>query len=121
MTDQIRVLVAVDLRDVDAAVAEQMTAQVSDANRERSHRAGCLQYETYRSASNADHVHIVELWESMEAFDAHWRVQSASTTPEPPAGIRIETEFYKRQVMESSAGHWQSIDPQGRSAIIRWP
>jgi quinol monooxygenase YgiN len=36
---------------------------------------GCLQYELYRSARIPENIALLELWESRDAFNAHWALE----------------------------------------------
>jgi|SRR5579884_73024 quinol monooxygenase YgiN len=49
---------------------------------------GCIQYELFRSTRNPENLVLLELWESKEAFDAHYALERTR----PRLGVEFRGE-----------------------------
>src|SRR5262245_14171138 len=67
MPSAVRVMVSTCHQDLDSRQSELI--EKSQAAQEEP---GCLQYEYFRSHDLPENLARLELWESTEAWDAHW-------------------------------------------------
>lgn len=120
---QVRVVVQINLEE-GAGDREALAASIVAGSDKAAREPGCLQYTSYRSVSAPDTVVVLELWDSLENYDRHWRSMVAE---DPRAGLPQEgeprkvIEFYQHSVFELVDGSWQTIDVARRAETIRWP
>lgn len=118
----IRLLIQMNRNDV----TDDLLQQLAERGRQiEATEPGCLQFEYFRSLANPDKFAIVELWESYEAYDGHWRtVQANRPAPQPgqPAPPRPQnlSEIYQHAVFDVVDGVWAPRDASRRIDSIRW-
>ena len=117
----IRAVISFTAPSAEAAEAE-MAARIARCRQTEAEEAGCLQFEVYRSALRPEKFVLLELWESEEAFDRHWRLNRSGTRPPNPStpGRTQTAEFYKQRLFVQVEGVWSAADATDRTDGIRW-
>lgn len=98
---------------------------------------GCLQFEFFRGNEFPENFVQLELWESPEAYDDHWKRHSQRALFDevakleapyhhgPPAFPRRHgvngCELYHHTYFQQVAGAFTPVDSDKRSESIRWP
>jgi quinol monooxygenase YgiN len=98
---------------------------------------GCLEFDTFRDVEFPENFAQLELWESPQAFDAHWQSSKASGvfcdlenlvaphhrgTPEyPRRDGNNGAEFYHYQPYSIAGRTFAPTDPAQHSESLRWP
>ena len=117
----IRAVISITMPSAEAAEAELAT-RIERCRQTEAEEAGCLQFEVYRSALRPEKLVLLELWESEEAFDRHWRLNRSGARPRNPVTPgRIQTaEFYRQHLFVQVEGVWSAADAADRTEGIRW-
>jgi quinol monooxygenase YgiN len=117
----IRAVISFTMPSAAAADAE-MAARIERCRQTEAEEAGCLQFEVYRSAVHPEKFVLLELWESEEAFDRHWRLNRSGARPRNPStpGRTQTAEFYRQHVFVQVEGVWSAAEPADRTEGIRW-
>ena len=98
---------------------------------------GCLEFDTFRDVEYPENFAQLELWESPQAFDAHWQRHKAAGvfcdlanlmaphhrgTPQyPRRGGNNGAEFYPHATFAMTNQTFVAKDPAARIESLRWP
>ena len=131
-----------EIRVLVQSAQEGLEGEV-DALLERATKArkepGCLQYELFRGTELPENFALLQLWESEQTFDAHWRKQAEAGasllgdlrqlqapyhlgSPQSPRRHgQNGVEFSKRVVTQPLDNVWVPRDESLRTESVRWP
>lgn len=129
---EIRVLVQSAQEGLDGEVSVLL-----DGARKAREEAGCLQYELFRSTEFPENFALLQLWESEQAFDDHWRASGGASplgdakqlqapyhmgSPQSPRRHGLSgVEFSKRVLTQAADNIWVPRDEALRMESVRWP
>lgn len=138
MPSAVRVMVSSCHQDIDARIPD-LIKRSEEARKE----PGCLQFEYFRSHDLPENLARLELWESPEAWDEHWRKVNAAPggldafadgniqhvqapfhwgTPQSPRRDGINSvEFYRHTLSTGFEGTFIPADTADRVETLRWP